>query len=230
MQQINAVVFDLYGTLYDVHSVAAACEATFPGQGANIARLWRQKTLEYTWLRSLMERYAGFETVTEDALRFSCAALGLALDAGSARSLSDQYLKLAPHPEMPASLRRLKDAGLPLAICSNGSRHSITQVVGNSAMKWAFDQIISVEEVQVFKPHRQVYLLAEAKAGFAREEVLFVSSNAWDASAAALFGFPVCWVNRTGAPFDELGATPAVVVRDLAEMADWVLVHMDRFA
>jgi len=230
MQQINAIVFDLYGTLYDVHSVSQACEAAFPGQGVAIARKWRQKTLDYTWLRSLMERYADFETVTEDALRYTCGQLELALDAGTTRRLCDQYLQLEPHPEMPASLRRLKDAGLPMGIISNGSNYSIGKVVANSGMKWAFDKVISVEEVQVFKPHRKVYLLAEERMGFPREQVLFVSSNSWDASAASLFGYPVCWVNRNGGPFDELGATPAVAVRDLHEMADWALVHMTRLA
>lgn len=223
MQNIQAIVFDLYGTLYDVHSVAQACEEAYPGHGDAIARQWRQTQLNYTWLRSLMERYADFETVTEDALRFTCASLGLPLQEGTVRRLSDEYLHLDPHPDTPAALRRLKDAGLPLAIASNGTRSSISQVVSNSGMKWAFDDLISVEDVEVFKPHRKVYLLAEQRSGHPRENVLFVSSNGWDASAASLFGFPVCWVNRDGGPFEQLGATPAVVVPDLAAMADWVL-------
>ena len=226
MHQIHGIVFDLYGTLYDVHSVVHACEDMFPGQGDAIARLWRQKQLEYTWLRSLMERYVDFESATDDALRFTCARLGLALDAGSLRRLSDQYLHLEPHADMPATLRRLTDAGMPLAICSNGSHRSIGQVVAHSGMKWAFEQLISAEEVKVFKPHRKVYLLAEQRMGRARENLLFVSSNGWDASAAALFGYPVCWVNRTGGPLEELGAAPAVVVSDLAQMADWALEHV----
>jgi 2-haloacid dehalogenase len=223
MKSIKGIVFDLYGTLYDVYGVARACGEVYPGRGEEIARLWRQKQLEYTWLRSLMDRYASFEAVTEDALRFSCAALGLPLDAATERRLSDAYLHLQPHPEMPAALRRLKDAGIPLGIISNGSHHSIGQVVGNSGMEWAFAQLISVEDVRVFKPHPKVYLLAEERMGQVRDEILFVSSNAWDASAAGLFGFPVCWVNRARGPFDELGATPAAVVHDLGEMADWVL-------
>ncbi len=225
MHKIHAIVFDLYGTLYDVHSVARACEDMFPEKGDQIARLWRQKQLEYTWLRSLMERYVDFEDATDDALRFTCNQLGLALDAGSLRRLSDQYLQLEPHAEMPATLRRLKDAGLALAICSNGSHRSIGQVVANSGLKWAFDQLISVEDVKVFKPHRKVYLLAEQRMGHARENLLFVSSDGWDASAATLFGFPVCWVNRSGGPPDELGATPSVMVGDLTQMADWALAH-----
>ena len=230
MRQINAIVFDLYGTLFDVHSVAQACDDAFPGQGAALARLWRAKTLATTWLRSLMERYADFDSVSDDALRQVCAGLGLALDAGAARKLADAYLRLAPFPDAAASLRRLKDAGLPLAILSNGSPASIAQVVGNAAMKWAFDQMISVDELRVYKPQRKVYLLAEERMGFAREEILYVSANSWDASAASLFGYPVCWIDRDGAPFDQLDATPTVVVRDLQEMADWALVHMTPLA
>ncbi|ATQ77991.1 haloacid dehalogenase type II [Massilia violaceinigra] len=223
MQKIHAIIFDLYGTLYDVHSVAHACEDAYPGHGAAIARLWRQTQMDYTWLRSLMERYADFETVTEDALRFTCAKLGLALLPGTARQLSDQYLHLNPHPDMPPALRRLRDAGVPMLIASNGSRRTISQVVSNSGMKWAFDQFVSVDDVEVFKPHRKIYLLAEQRAGHPRENILYVSANGWDASAASLFGFPVCWVNRDGGPLEELGAAPTVVVPDLAAMADWML-------
>jgi 2-haloacid dehalogenase len=223
MKHFHGIVFDLYGTLYDVHSVARACEQAFPGKGAAISQLWRQKQLEYTWLRSLMDRYVNFETATADALGFTCAALGLALDEDTANALSDQYLRLDPHPEMPDALHRLKEAGIPLAIISNGSHKSIAQVVNNSGMGWAFDELISVEDVQVFKPHPKVYELAERRMGHGREHILFVSSNGWDASAASLFGFPVCWVNRNLGPFDVLGATPTVVTEDLSAMADWVL-------
>jgi len=220
---IKAIVFDLYGTLYDVQSVARACEAACPGQGEAMARLWRQKQLEYTWLRTLMDCYADFETVTEDALRFACAQFGVALDAASRKRLADSYLRLDPHPDMPATMRRLKASGLPLGIISNGSRNSIAQLIAHSGMDWAFEQLISVEEVQVFKPQRQVYQLAEQRMGYPCENIAFVSANAWDASAASRYGFPVCWINRHNAPFDELGASPAKVVTDLAQMAGWVL-------
>lgn len=220
---IKAIVFDLYGTLYDVQSVARACEAACPGQGDAMARLWRQKQLEYTWLRTLMARYADFETVTEDALRFACAQFNVSLDAAARKRLADTYLRLDPHPDMPATLRRLKASGLPLGIISNGSRNSIAHVIAHSGMEWAFEQLISVEEVQAFKPHPQVYELAEQRMGHPRANIAFISANAWDASAASLSGFPVCWINRGNAPFDELGATPAKTAADLAQMADWVL-------
>jgi 2-haloacid dehalogenase len=223
MKNFRGIVFDLYGTLYDVHSVTHACERAFPGKGAAISQLWRQKQLEYTWLRSLMDKYVNFETATGDALGYTCAALGLPLDAETAFTLSEQYLRLEPHAEASQALHRLKEASIPLAIISNGSHKSIAQVVNNSSMGWAFDELISVEDVQVFKPHPKVYELAERRMGHSREHILFVSSNGWDASAASLFGFPVCWVNRKLGPFDVLGATPTVVTEDLAAMADWVL-------
>ena len=223
MKKFRGIVFDLYGTLYDVYSVAGVCEQAFPGKGVAIAQLWRQKQLEYTWLRSLMERYVNFEALTDDALRFTCAALGLTLEDDMARALGDLYLRLEPHPDTSDALHRLKDAGIPLAIISNGSHKSIAQVVNHSAMGWAFDELISVEDVQVFKPHPKVYELAERRMGHGREHILFVSANGWDASAASLFGFPTCWVKRQLGPFDVLGAMPTVATEDLSVMVDWVL-------
>jgi 2-haloacid dehalogenase len=223
MKNFRGIVFDLYGTLYNVQSVAGICDQAYPGKGAAMAQLWRQKQLEYTWLRSLMERYVNFETVTDDALRFTCAALELPLEADMARVLADQYLRLEPHPDTTDALHRLKDAGIPLAIISNGSHKSIAHVVNHSGMGWAFDELISAEDVQVFKPHPKMYELAERRMGHAREHILYVSANGWDASAASLAGYPVCWINRNLGPFDVLGATPMVATEDLGAMADWVL-------
>ena len=223
MKNFRGIVFDLYGTLYDVQSVAGICDQAYPGKGAAIAQLWRRKQLEYTWLRSLMERYVNFETVTDDALRFTCAALDLPLEEDMAHVLGEQYLRLEPHPETTGALHRLKDAGIPLGIISNGSHKSIAHVVNHSGMGWAFDELISAEDVQVFKPHPKMYELAERRMGHAREQILYVSANGWDASAASLSGFPVCWINRNLGPFDVLGATPTVATEDLGAMADWVL-------
>lgn len=220
---IQGIVFDLYGTLYDLGCVARACEREFPTRGEQLAAAWRRKQLEYTWLRTLMERFSDFDSVSEEALSFTCEEMGLELDAGTRRRLCDQYLKLQPYADMPASLRRLRDAGLPLAILSNAAQASLAQVIGNSGMKWGFDHVISVDKVRVFKPHRKVYLLAEQRMGMPRENLLFVSSNTWDAAAASAFGFPVCWINRQGRPFDQLGALPTVEVADLDSMAEWVL-------
>lgn len=222
---IHGIVFDLYGTLYDVQAVARACEDAFPTNGAGMARLWRQKELEYTWLRSQMGRYVPFEKITEDALAFTCQSMGLALDAATARQLCDAWLHLPAHPDMPGCVRSLKDAGLPLAVLSNGSHRTLADVIGNSGMKWGFDHLISVDEVQVFKPHPQVYQLAEQHMALPRAQLLFVSSNAWDASGAALAGLPVCWIDRQQQPFDQLGATPTVVLPDLNAVVEWVLVQ-----
>lgn len=222
MKNIQGILFDLYGTLYDVHSVSRVCDEVYPEHGEEISRLWRQKQLEYTWLRSLMDRYVNFEKVTEDALRFTFAQLGLPLDDKTHQRLSDAYLRLNPYQDTPEALRRLKEAGIPLGIISNGSHRSIEQVLTNSDMKWAFDELISVEELQVFKPHNRVYSFAEKRMGHPRENILFISSNAWDASAASHFGFPVCWINRHNGAFDELDARPTHTLRDLSAMADWL--------
>lgn len=222
---IDGVVFDLYGTLYDTADVARACEDAFPTHGETIARMWRAKQLETTWLRSLMQRFASFDLITADALRFTCAELGLALDPSTQRRLCNAWLCLPPFPEMPANLRRLKDARLPLAVLSNGSRDSLAHVIGNSGMNWAFDHVLSVDAVQVFKPDGKVYLLAQQRLAIPRERLLFVSSNGWDASGAKHFGFQVCWINRQGRPFDELGTTPDVELPDLGALAEWVLVQ-----
>jgi 2-haloacid dehalogenase len=228
MKQIKSVVFDLYGTLYDVHSVAATCDEFFPGRGLEISKVWRQKQLEYTWLRSLMGLYVNFEQATEDAIRFACAELNLSLTSELQERMCNAYLRISPYPDTADALRALNEAEVPLAILSNGSRRSIQQVVNNSGLNWAFDQLISVEELAVFKPHPSVYSLAEQRMNLRRENILFVSSNAWDASAAKHFGFPTCWINRKNGAFDELGSTPTHTVSNLSVMAEWVLGQLHR--
>jgi 2-haloacid dehalogenase len=214
MPPTKAVVFDLYGTLYDVHSVARQCDASYPGRGMEISVLWRQKQLEYTWLRSLMGQYIPFEEATRDALVYTCQHLKVApdLDPSTCATLCDAYLRLSPYPEVPDALRGLRDLGLPLAILSNGSAFSINSVVQTSGLQAYFTALLSVEAVGVFKPDFRVYRLACETLGLSAEEVLFVSSNAWDASGAYHFGFNVCWVNRDGKIFDQLGAKPHATV------------------
>jgi 2-haloacid dehalogenase len=212
LKPIQAIVFDLYGTLVDVHSVAAQAESFFPGRGRELSLLWRQKQLEYTWLRSLMDRYASFEQATDDALVFACNQLRLPLDAARRQTLGDAYLKLQPYPEVPATLQALNRSGLPLAILSNGSVRSIEQVVRHAGLQDQFVQLISVEAVGIFKPHARAYELGERSLGLPRSSILFVSSNAWDAAGAHGFGYRVCWVDRQGHAFDELGERPDHVV------------------
>jgi 2-haloacid dehalogenase len=211
MNHIKAIAFDLYGTLYDVHSVVARCDQQFPGRGREISALWRQKQLEYTWLRSLMNRYVTFEQATEDALRFTCRHLRLELDDEACKSLSDAYLRLQPFPEVPETLRELRRRGLKLAVLSNGSPHSIGAVVGNSGLRAEFEHLLSVDPVRVYKPDDR----AEQAFQVNRSSILFVSSNAWDATGARYFGFPTCWINRSGGVFEEMGQTPDWQLRGL---------------
>ncbi len=225
MKDIKGVVFDLYGTLFDVHSVATTCEHFYGGRGRVISALWRQKQIEYTWLRSLMGQYTSFEAATEDALNFTCRHFGLELDDERRAALCRAYLHLLPFPEVPAALRALNELGLPLAILSNGSVHSIDAVVRNAGLQAEFAHLISVDRVQIFKPHPRVYQLAETTLGLPRSAVLFVSSNAWDASGAGLFGYPTCWVNRNKGHFEELGQRPRHVVDGVDKIVNLLDPH-----
>ena len=213
---IRALVFDAYGTLFDVHSVLARCEAFWPGKGAQLSQLWRAKQLEYSWLRSLMQRYAPFSQVTREALSYSCASLHLVIEESQAQALMDEYLKLAPFPEVPGALQRLK--GRKLAILTNGSPDMIAPLVRNCRMESVFDAVLSVDELKVYKPAAQVYKLATDRLGVAASEIGFVSSNCWDAMGAKSFGFAVHWINRSGAPVDRLGFQPDSIVKGLHEV------------
>lgn len=222
MSDTKAIVFDLYGTLYDVHSVVQRCDASYLGRGVEISAMWRQKQLEYTWLRSLMGQYISFEQATHDALVYTCNHLKLELDKATGAALCDAYLRLSPYPEVPATLQRLSEMRMPLAILSNGSNFSINSVVTASGLQEHFVHLLSVEHVGVFKPDTRVYTLACQKLALSAEQILFVSSNAWDASGARHFGFDVCWVNRRDNTFDQLGAAPSYVVRGLDEVPEIV--------
>jgi 2-haloacid dehalogenase len=216
MFAIRALVFDAYGTLFDVHSVVAECERRFPGRGAELSRLWRQKQLEYTWLRSLMGRYEDFTRVTADGLAHACAALGLPLDATASRALMECYDHLACYTEVPATLDVL--SGFRRAILSNGSPRMLVAVVANAGLVDRFDAVLSVDPLRVYKPHPSVYALACERLGVSAGELGFVSSNFWDISGATAFGFRTFWINRSGAMPDELGQRPHAIVGNLAEL------------
>lgn len=209
---VDALVFDAYGTLYDVHSVVRRCETCFPGKGTQLSQLWRAKQLEYTWQRSLMQRYAPFSQVTREALAYSCAALGLS-HREHEDALMAEYLRLAPFPEVPAALERLK---VKRAILSNGSPDLLDPLVRNSGFK--FDAVLSVDELKIYKPAPQVYELAVSRLKVPRERIGFVSSNCWDALGAKSYGFRVYWINRGGAPLDRLGFTPDEQVKSVDEV------------
>jgi 2-haloacid dehalogenase len=212
---IQAWVFDAYGTLYDVHSVARRCDGFWPGKGAALSQLWRAKQLEYTWQRSLMQRYLPFSQVTREALAYACDALRLDLTAERMEVLMSEYLNLAPYADVPAALEKL--AGVKLAILSNGSPDMLDPLVEDSGLR--FDAVLSVDAVKMFKPAPQVYQLAVQRLGVEKDSIAFVSSNCWDALGAKSFGFRVYWVNRLGVPLDRLGFTPDRVLTTLGELA-----------
>ena len=212
-----AIVFDAYGTLFDVYSVTAACDALWPGAGARVAQLWRAKQLEYTWLRTLMGRYAGFESVTRAALRFATASLDLECSDAIEADLIGEYRRLAPYPEVRDALEQLR--AIPMAILSNGDPGMLEPLIEASGLgRWIGD-VISVDAVRLYKPTPRVYQLAADRLDADPAAILFVSSNGWDAIGAKSFGFRVAWVNRLGAPLDGLGAAPDHIITSLAALA-----------
>jgi len=214
--QLQGLLFDAYGTLFDVHSVMEAGRAVTDDPAA-LSTLWRQKQLEYTWLRSLMGRYEDFWAVTEAALTFACRRLGLAVSPAQRARLMEAYLTLDPFPEVRDVLPRLADR--PCAILSNGAPRMLEAAVAHSAIGGHLRAVISVDEVRTFKPSPVVYALGPARLGLPRERIGFVSSNGWDVAGARAFGLPAIWVNRQGAPPEELGVVPDLEVRDLDGLA-----------
>jgi 2-haloacid dehalogenase len=217
---IRALVFDAYGTLFDVHSISVACEALFPGKGAELSRLWRTKQLEYTWLRSLMGRYVEFEAITGDALDHACGALGLSLTQSDANGLMRNYRHLNEFPDVKGSLAAF--GGRKLAILSNGSPAMLNALVEHSGMSELFDAVISVDELRMFKPHPSVYGLATRYLGVNADEIGFVSSNFWDVSGASSFGFHTFWVNRNNSRPDALGFEPVAQVQRLDQLLPYL--------
>jgi 2-haloacid dehalogenase len=214
--QVKGLLFDAYGTLFDVHSVIEAGRAVTSDPQA-LSGLWRQKQLEYTWLRSLMGRYEDFWVITESALIFACRRLGLQVSAAERRRLMDAYLTLRAFPEVREALERLR--GLPCAILSNGAPRMLEAVVDHNGLGPDLRAVVSVDEVRTFKPHPAVYALGAARLGLPRAAIGFVSSNGWDVAGAKAFGFQVVWVNRQGAPLDELGVTADLELPDLEGLA-----------
>jgi 2-haloacid dehalogenase len=238
--KIKAVVFDAYGTLYDIQSVAAVTEETFPGYGEIITQVWRIKQLEYTWLRSLMQRYQPLSAVTRESLVYTLRLLGLEYDDGAFGRVLEKYLHLDLYPDALAALDAMKDR--KLAILSNGSPDMLEALVRNSGLDRLLDATISVDANKIFKPSPDAYALIETTLGIPPAEVLFISSNPWDACGAKAFGLNVAWIERvtpqamalacveseTVAPLtmfkairtqmDELGFEPDYRIRALSEL------------
>jgi 2-haloacid dehalogenase len=217
LEGIRACVFDAYGTLFDYASAAARCRDVLGDRLEALNALWREKQLQYTWLRALQGRHADFRQVTGDALDFALETLGLG-DAGLRARLMDLYLSLDAFPEVPDMLRHLKAAGIKTAILSNGSPDMLDAAVGNAGIGPLLDAVLSVEAVGVYKPHPKVYQLPVDRLGVAAEAISFQSSNAWDAWAASAFGMRVVWCNRYGQRPDRLPGRPDREVRSLAEL------------
>ena len=244
---IQAVVFDAYGTLYDIQSVAAVTDEAFPGYGEIITQIWRIKQLEYTWLRSLMRRYQDFSVITRDSLAYTLRVLGLKHDSGVFERIMEKYLHLDLYPDASSALAAMQDR--KLAILSNGSTAMLNTLVANSGLDRVLDATISVDSRKIFKPAPEAYTLIESVLGVPPAEVLFISSNPWDACGAKAFGLSVAWIERVTpeamalacvesdvvAPLtmfkairtqtDELGITPDYRIHALSELPALVATH-----
>ncbi len=197
LEGIEACVFDAYGTLFDFNSAAERCRDVLGAKADELSALWRTKQLQYTWLRGLMGKHKDFWQVTGDALDFSMETMGLE-DAALRTRLMDCYMSIEAFAEVPAVLKKLKDAGIKTAILSNGTPKMLQGAVEATGTADMFDALISVEEVGVYKPHPSVYELPGKHLGVAPAQISFQSSNAWDAVAAGTFGMNVVWINRYG--------------------------------
>ncbi len=217
LEGVQVCAFDAYGTLFDVHAAAAECRDALGDAADRLSQLWRQKQLEYTWLRSLMGDYVDFWHVTGEALDYAMAAVGLRDDPLRAR-LMEIYLRLGAYPEVAASLAALKDGKLRTAILSNGSMPMLISAVRNAELDDDLDKILSADAVRIYKPHASVYQLVPDAFKVPNEAVCFLSSNAWDVAGAAHFGFRAVWVNRFGMTAEQLPAKPVHVIGRLDDL------------
>ena len=216
-ENIAACVFDAYGTLFDVHSAVGRHRQRLGERADAVSAVWRTKQLEYTWLRSLMQRHADFWQVTADALDFALDSFGVH-DPALREDLLQAYLRLDCYPEVPALLDRLKSAGLKTAILSNGSPMMLEAAVAGSGLGDYLDAVLSVEDLGIYKPDPRVYQLAVDGLAVEPTRISFQSANAWDAAGAASFGFRVAWINRFNQRRERLPAGPDAELRTLAEL------------
>lgn len=217
IQNVKACVFDAYGTLFDIHAPTAAIADELGDNAQSLSDMWRAKQLQYTWLRSLMDAYTDFWRVTGDGLDYALAAHDI--DNPDIRQrLMDLYLTLDAYPDAVATLQKLKKAGYATGILSNGSPDMLTAAVNNSGLAKLLDEVMSVEDVGIFKPSARVYQMAVDRMGVLPRQICFVSANAWDASGAADFGFQVAHLNRFGQPAEKLPGVPKTVMNSLSDL------------
>ncbi len=214
LKPVQHAVFDAYGTLFDVHSAASRHQARLGEKAQAVSALWRTKQLEYTWLRSLMQRYVDFWQVTQDSLDYALDSHGID-DIILRQDLLNAYLELACYQEVTETLLNLKELGLGTAILSNGAPKMLEAGVRNCNLEEILDSVFSVDSIGIFKPAPQVYQLATDQLGCSPEEILFFSSNAWDVSGATTFGFQAVWVNRFGQAPERLPGTPVLEIKTL---------------
>lgn len=213
----HACVFDAYGTLFDVHSATRQLESRLGEYADEVSTIWRQKQLEYTWLRSLMGEYADFERIVNDSLEYALKHAGID-NAGLRDDLLQAYRQLDCFPEVPATLKALKDNGLGIAILSNGTRNMVESCIEHTGLGNAIDVVLSVDSVRIYKPAPRVYELAVDHYGPPVPGICFQSSNAWDIAGAAHFGFTCVWINRNNTIPEILPGQAAHVLPDLTQL------------
>ena len=220
MKNIKAIIFDAYGTLFDVNSAAEKCKERLGDKWEGFANYWRTTQLEYTWLRSLMRRHKDFWQITEDSLDKSMNFYNI--DSSMRSELLNLYKVLSPFAEVRDALKKLKQSNYKLAILSNGTPDLLNELVVSNGLKDIFDDIFSVEEVGIFKPDSKVYDLPINKYNIKKNEILFLSANTWDVSGAGNYGYNTVWVNRNNNIFDKLDFEPIQQISNLSELLDLI--------
>ena len=220
MPHLRAVLFDAYGTLFDVYSVAHRAEQLFPGQGERLAQLWRDKQIDYTRLLTMSGRYLPFWEVTRAGLRHAAERLGLPLDDAAEAQLLNQYRALSAYPEYRGVLEALRSRGIRAGILSNGDPEMLAVAIKSAGLRGLLDPVLSVHEVQRFKTDPAAYALGPRALGLPAADILFVSSNAWDALGATWFGYTTLWINRGGAPREALEPAPSFTGRTLQDVLE----------
>ena len=216
MENIKAIIFDAYGTLFDVNSAAEKCKDKIGDKWEDFANYWRTTQLEYTWLRSLMKRHKDFWQVTEDSLDKSMKAFNI--DPSMRNELLDLYKVLSPFKEVPETLKILKEKKFKLAILSNGTPALLNELVKNNNLNDLFDDLFSIEDVGIYKPDSKVYDIPIKKYNVKKNEIAFLSANTWDVSGGGNYGYNAIWVNRNKNIFDNLDYKPSLEIEDLSQL------------